>query len=68
MAMIGVVVAEFLTGNTGLGYLIMFAATNLATSLMLAAIVFLCFAGMVLFWTAEYFERVFARRYAIPSG
>lgn len=68
MAMIGVVVAEFLTGSTGLGYLIMFAATNLATSLMLAAVVFLCLAGMILFWTAEYLERLFSRKYAVPSG
>jgi NitT/TauT family transport system permease protein len=68
MAMIGVVVAEFLTGTTGLGYLIMFAATNLATSLMLASVIFLCLAGMILFWTAEYFERLFARRYGVPSG
>lgn len=68
MAMIGVVVAEFLTGINGLGYLIMFAATNLATSLMLAAVIVLCVIGMILFWTAEYFERLFARRYAVPSG
>jgi NitT/TauT family transport system permease protein len=68
MAMIGVVVAEFLTGTTGLGYLIMFAATNLATPLMLAAVIFLCLAGMLLFWIAEYFERLFARRYGVPSG
>jgi NitT/TauT family transport system permease protein len=66
MAMIGVVIAEFLTGNTGLGYMIMFAATNLETSLMLSAILLLCVFGMALFWSVEFIERLVARKYEVP--
>lgn len=68
MAMIGVVVAEFLTGNSGLGYMIMFAATNLETSLMLASMLLLCVFGMVLFWSVELVERLLAKRYGVPGA
>jgi NitT/TauT family transport system permease protein len=68
MAMIGVVVAEFLTGNSGLGYMIMFAATNLETSLMLASMLLLCVFGMILFWAVELVERLLAKRYGVPGA
>jgi NitT/TauT family transport system permease protein len=67
MAMIGVVIAEFLTGNTGLGYMIMFAATNLETSLMLSSILLLCVFGMALFWGVEFVERLLAKKYEVPA-
>ena len=68
MAMIGVVIAEFLTGNTGLGYMIMFAATNLETSLMLSSILLLCIFGMALFWGVGFVERLLAKKYEVPAA
>jgi NitT/TauT family transport system permease protein len=68
MAMIGVVIAEFLTGNTGLGYMIMFATTNLESSLMLSSILLLCIFGMALFWGVEFVERLLAKKYEVPAA
>lgn len=67
MAMIGVVIAEFITGNTGLGYMIMFAATNLETSLMLSSMVLLCIFGMALFWGVQLLEKLSAKKYGVPA-
>ena len=49
MAMIGVIVGEFITAQTGLGYIIMFASSAGETATVLAAIVLLCAIGLVLF-------------------
>jgi NitT/TauT family transport system permease protein len=48
-AVIGIVLGEFITAQTGLGYIILFSANNFETALLLAAIVLLCGVGMVLF-------------------
>jgi NitT/TauT family transport system permease protein len=49
MAMIGVVVGEFITAQKGLGYIIMFASAAGETATVLAAVVMLCAIGLVLF-------------------
>lgn len=49
MAMIGVVVGEFITAQAGLGYIIMFASSAGETATVLAAIVVLCGLGLVLY-------------------
>jgi NitT/TauT family transport system permease protein len=49
MAMIGVVVGEFITAQAGLGYIIMFASSAGETATVLAAIVLLCAIGLALF-------------------
>jgi ABC-type nitrate/sulfonate/bicarbonate transport system permease component len=48
-AVIGVVLGEFITAQTGLGYIILFSANNFETALLLAAILMLCGVGIVLF-------------------
>ena len=48
-AVIGVVLGEFITAQTGLGYIILFSANNFETALLLAAILLLCGVGIVLF-------------------
>lgn len=48
-AVIGVVLGEFITAQTGLGYIILFSANNFETALLLAAILVLCAVGIVLF-------------------
>jgi NitT/TauT family transport system permease protein len=49
MAMIGVIVGEFITAQAGLGYIIMFASSAGETATVLAAIVWLCGIGLALF-------------------
>lgn len=46
---IGVILGEFITAERGLGYLIMFAAENFETALLLAAIMLLLGVGIILF-------------------
>ena len=46
LAMIGVIVGEFITSREGLGFLILVAFGKLQTDLMIAAILFLCFVGL----------------------
>jgi len=49
MAMIGIIVGEFVTAQQGLGYIIMFASAAAQTGLVLAAIALLCAEGLVLY-------------------
>ena len=49
MAIIGVVVGEFITAQAGLGYIIMFASSAGETATVLAAVVVLCAIGLVLY-------------------
>ncbi|HEX3953292.1 MAG TPA: ABC transporter permease [Stellaceae bacterium] len=49
MAIIGVVVGEFITAQAGLGYIIMFASSAGETATVLAAIVMLCGIGLGLY-------------------
>jgi NitT/TauT family transport system permease protein len=48
MAMIGVIIGEFITAQAGLGYIIMFASSARETATVLAAIVPLCGIGLAL--------------------
>lgn len=66
MAIIGVIVGEFITGNRGLGYIIMFAASNMETSLMLGSMILLCLLGTIVYGAVSLFEMLVARRYGRP--
>ena len=48
-AMIGVIVGEFITAQAGLGYMILFAASQAEMTLIFASIVVLCAIGLVLY-------------------
>lgn len=63
MAMIGVVVGEFITAQAGLGYIIMFASSAGETATVLAAIVVLCVLGLVLYGLVGLGELLVARWY-----
>jgi NitT/TauT family transport system permease protein len=67
MAVIGIIVGEFITGNRGLGYIIMFAASNMETSLMLGAMVLLCILGTAVYGAIVLLEILAGRRYGRPS-
>ena len=62
MAVIGTVVGEFISSRSGLGYLILNAASRMQTDLILAAIVVLCAVGLVLYGLIEAADRVASRR------
>jgi len=70
MAMIGVIVGEFITAQAGLGYIIMFAASAGETATVLAAIVLLCVIGLVLFGLVAIAEAAMQRWYGgeMPVG
>jgi NitT/TauT family transport system permease protein len=70
MAMIGVVVGEFITAQQGLGYIIMFASGAGETATVLAAIALLCAIGLVLYGIVELAERAVRHWYGgqMPVG
>jgi NitT/TauT family transport system permease protein len=53
LAVIGIIVAEFVTSDQGLGYLIVFATGLLNTVMMLSAIVTLSVIGLALYFAIE---------------
>lgn len=67
MAVIGVIVGEFITGNQGLGYIIMFAASNMESALMLGAMVLLCVLGTAIYGAVVLLELAAGRRYGRPQ-
>ena len=66
MAMIGVIVGEFVTAQQGLGYIIMFASSAAQTALMLAAIALLCVEGLVLYALLAGADALLRRRFGPP--
>jgi NitT/TauT family transport system permease protein len=70
MAMIGVIVGEFITAQAGLGYIIMFASSAGETATVLAAIVVLCVIGLVLYGLVAWGEMLVQRWYGgeMPAG
>jgi NitT/TauT family transport system permease protein len=65
MAMIGVIVGEFITAQAGLGYIIMMASSAADTALVFAAIILLCTAGLVLYGAVALAEWLIERRMGI---
>jgi NitT/TauT family transport system permease protein len=70
MAIIGVVVGEFITAQAGLGYIIMFASSAGETATVLAAVVVLCGIGLVLYGLVGIGELLVGRWYGgeMPTG
>jgi NitT/TauT family transport system permease protein len=58
MALIGEIVGEFITAQIGLGYIIKFAASNMETALVFAAVVLLCAFGFLLFGAVALTQRI----------
>lgn len=63
LAIIGIVVGEFIASQRGLGYLILFASSRQQTDLALACIAALCAAGLVLYGAVVLAEKAMARIY-----
>jgi len=58
LAVIGIIVAEFVTADRGLGYLVIFATGLLDTTMMLAAIILLSIIGLGLYFAIETAGRI----------
>lgn len=63
LAIIGVIVGEFITSQQGLGYIILFAGSKLETALVMAALLMLCVVGLVLYGLVSAVEWAVMRRY-----
>lgn len=62
LATIGVVTGELISSQSGLGHLIVAAASRMDTAMMLAAIAVLCVVGLLLFKAVDLLERVVRAR------
>jgi NitT/TauT family transport system permease protein len=63
LAVIGIVVGEFIASQSGLGYLILFASSRQQTDLALACIAVLCAVGLVLYGAVVVAERFIMKLY-----
>ncbi len=68
LAIIGVIIGEFITAQKGLGYLIVFATARAETGVAMAAIVVLCGGGLFLYGVVALAEHIANRRYGVPRG
>ena len=66
VAIIGVVIGEFVTAQEGLGYIIMFASSAAQTALVFAAIALLCGIGLLLYGAVALAELFVRRWYGAP--
>jgi NitT/TauT family transport system permease protein len=67
LAIIGVIIGEFITAQAGLGYLIIFATARADTEVSMAAIVVLCICGLLLYGLVALAESVANRFYSADS-
>ncbi len=58
LAVVGAVIGEFVGADSGLGYVILIASSQLKTDLAFVAIFLLAVLGMALFWMVSALERI----------
>ena len=63
LAIIGVIVGEFITSQRGLGYIILFAGSRLETTTVMAALLVLCAVGLVLYGLVALAEQVVMKKF-----
>ncbi len=68
LAIIGVIIGEFITAQAGLGYLIVFATARADTEIAMAAIAVLCVCGLLLYGLVSLAEWVANRVYAADGS
>lgn len=61
LAVIGAVIGEYVASEEGLGYLQLLASSEFNSPLNFAALLFIAFMGIVLFYIIEFLERIFIR-------
>ena len=67
LAIIGVIIGEFITAQAGLGYLIIFATARADTEVSMAAIVVLCVCGLLLYGLVALGEAIANRVYSAEA-
>ncbi|WP_457090334.1 ABC transporter permease [Microvirga sp. P5_D2] len=67
LAIIGVIIGEFITAQAGLGYLIIFATARADTEVSMAAMVVLCICGLLLYGLVALGEAIANRFYAADN-
>ena len=63
MAIIGVIIGEFISAKAGLGFYILYASSRMETAAIFAAIFVLCVIGLALFGVVAGAERLVRRWY-----
>ena len=63
MAIIGVIIGEFISAKAGLGFYILYASSRMETGLIFAALFVLCVIGVSLFGAVALAERIMRRSY-----
>lgn len=64
MSIIGVVIAEFISADRGLGYLILFASSKADTPIVVTSILLLCAIGLLIYGFVAVLEKRLMARYA----
>lgn len=67
LAIIGVIIGEFITAQAGLGYLIIFATARADTEVSMAAMVVLCFCGLLLYGLVAVGQSITNRFYSADN-
>ena len=63
MAIIGVIIGEFISAKAGLGFYILYASSRMETAVIFAALFVLCAIGVALFGAVALAERLVRRSY-----
>jgi NitT/TauT family transport system permease protein len=63
LAIIGVIVGEFITSQRGLGYIILFAGSRLETTTVMAALLVLCAVGLILYGLVALAEQLTMKKF-----
>ena len=66
LAITGVIVSEFVTVQSGLGYIIVFASSNLQIDLMFAALGWVSLIGLMFYGAVLLLERIILTRLGAP--
>ncbi|MDK2952225.1 MAG: NitT/TauT family transport system permease protein [Kosmotogales bacterium] len=56
-SVIGAIVSEWMAGERGLGYLLVYGSSQYNANLLIASIFATAFLGLALYWVIEFFER-----------
>jgi NitT/TauT family transport system permease protein len=63
LAIIGIIVGEFITSQRGLGYILLFAGSRLETTIVMAALLILCTVGLGLYGLVALSEQLIMRKF-----
>jgi NitT/TauT family transport system permease protein len=63
MAVIGVIIGEFISAKAGLGFYVLFASSRMETAVIFAALFVLCIVGLALFGAVALAEELVRRSY-----